>query len=257
MDNWNSTQYLKFESERTRPAHDLAFSLTVPAPRKVLDVGCGPGNSTQVLRQRFPGAEILGVDNSADMIAKARVRCPDMTFRYQDIDSAFTGFTDKYDVIYSNACLHWIPNHKELLPNMLKCLSPGGVLAVQMPVHQDMPMYRVLAELSADSPWTAVISSIHNFHSLTPEEYYDFFSALPVRFTLWETSYIQTMDGVDGILEWYCGSGLRPYLAALPETEHEPFLTELRKRLSALYTLRPNGKIMMRFPRLFFTVSPL
>lgn len=257
MDNWNSAQYLKFENERTRPAHDLAFALTVPAPRKVLDVGCGPGNSTAVLRQRFPDAEILGVDNSADMIARARNRCPDMEFRYQNIDSGFSGFPGRYDVIYSNACLHWIPDHKTLLPNMLKTLNPGGVLAVQMPVHQNMPMYCALAEMAADSPWTAMISGIHNFHSLTPEEYYDFFAALPVKFSLWETGYFQIMDGVAGILEWYRGSGLRPYLAALPETEHEAFLDELRKRLSVLYPLRPDGKILQRFPRLFFTVSPL
>lgn len=252
MGNWDSRQYLKFEKERTQPSRDLIHRLDC-APHTVLDVGCGPGNSTFALKQSFPDAAILGIDNSEDMIENAKSAHPDLLFRFQEVDSRFQ--TDsKYDLIFSNACIHWIPDHAELIPNMLNALNPGGTLAIQIPEPWNMPMYQILGRLQQQPEWEK-IRGVRNFHARQPEEYYDLLSKHASEFAIWETAYIQTIDGIEGILEWYRGSGLRPYLAALTPPEQEKLLAVLREELSEFYPLRTNGKVMMRFPRLFFTAK--
>ena len=252
MGNWDSKQYLKFEKERTQPSRDLIHRLDC-TPRTILDVGCGPGNSTSALRQRFPGATILGIDNSEDMIAKAQSNHPGLLFRFQEVDSSFQ-IDGKFDLIFSNACIHWIPNHAELIPNMLNALNPGGTLAIQIPKPWNMPMYQILGRLQQQPEWTK-IRGVRNFHARQPEDYYNLLSEHAAEFAMWETAYIQTMDGIEGIVEWYRGSGLRPYLAALTAPEQEKLLAVLREELAEFYPLRTNGKVMMRFPRLFFTAK--
>ncbi len=150
MAEWDSTQYLKFEKERSRAATDLANRIELEAPKRVLDLGCSPGNSTLVLLERFPHSEILGVDNSTDMIAKARINCPEYTFELRTVAPNIQ-LLETYDLIFSNACIQWIPDHRRLIPNLFPALSPNGVLAVQIPETRNMPMYKILSSLSSHS----------------------------------------------------------------------------------------------------------
>lgn len=249
--DWNAGQYLKFAEERTQPSRDLIHRLALDTPRSILDLGCGPGNSTQVLREHFSEAEILGVDSSPDMIAKAGNNYPGLAFSRLSITPSAREITESYDLIFSNACIQWIPEHRTLLANLFRHLNPGGALAIQIPLTAAMPMYRILGAMSQDSPWRAPIDGVRNFHTLSREEYYDLLSELTPRFSLWQTEYLHVMAGYSEMIEWYCGSGLRPYLAALPQPEHPAFLAEIERRLQDYCALRPNGKLLMPFPRLF------
>lgn len=252
---WDSTQYLKFERERTQPPRDLANRIALNNPKRILDVGCGPGNSTQVLRERFPEAEILGVDSSSGMLEKAQKQYPAMNFQLFDVENSLAELGGTWDVIFSNACIQWVPDHPRILRDMVSVLNPGGVIAIQIPETRNMPIYRILTELSANSPWSSKIANVRNFYSLEMVEYYELLSALSPDFSIWETNYIQTVSGIDGLIEWYRGSGLRPYLAALSENEQSAFIAQVKTRLKDFYALRPDGSVLMRFPRLFFTLT--
>lgn len=252
---WDSRQYLKFERERTQPPRDLANRIALNNPKRILDVGCGPGNSTQVLHERFPEAEILGVDSSFDMLEKAQKQYPAMNFQFFNVENSLAGLGQTWDVIFSNACIQWVPDHPRILRDMLSVLNPGGVIAIQIPETRNMPMYRILTELSDNSQWSSKIANIRNFYSLEMEEYYELLASLTSDFSIWETNYIQTVAGFDGLIEWYRGSGLRPYLAALSENEQPEFIEQVKTRLKDFYLLRPDGSVLMRFPRLFFTLT--
>ena len=148
MFQWNSEQYTKFEKERTQPSIDLINRLDIQ-PKTVLDIGCGPGNSTNQLYERFPDANILGIDNSDNMLCKARNSYPQLRFVNCFIPDELDRL-DSFDLIFSNACLHWIPEHSSLYGRLMSCLNEGGVLAVQMPLVQYAPFYKILNELVAE-----------------------------------------------------------------------------------------------------------
>ena len=230
---WNSAQYLLFEQERTRPSKDLAARIEQEAPAAVLDVGCGPGNSTNVLRERFPNAAILGIDSSRNMLEQARKKYPELAFEQLTLTPDCTEITGSYDVIFSNACLQWIPNHKKLFPSLFSKLKPGGVLAIQIPMTSDMPISAILREMTDDSPWSETLRTCrtHDLFTHKPEEYYDILSGMSDSFALWQTSYLHVMDGCAGVVNWYCGSRLRPYLAAFSrEEEKAGFLADVERQ---------------------------
>lgn len=255
---WNSAQYLLFEQERTRPSKDLAARIEQEAPAAVLDVGCGPGNSTNVLRERFPNAAILGIDSSRNMLEQARKKYPELTFEQLTLTPDCTEITGSYDVIFSNACLQWIPNHKKLFPSLFSKLKPGGVLAIQIPMTSDMPISAILREMTDDSPWSETLRTCrtHDLFTHKPEEYYDILSGMSDSFALWQTSYLHVMDGCAGVVNWYCGSRLRPYLAAFSrEEEKAGFLADVERRLHPYCQPRADGKVVVMFPRLFMTAT--
>lgn len=255
MADWNSTQYLKFERERTQPSIDLASRIP-GTPEKIIDIGCGPGNSTVTLAKRFPNASVLGVDNSQNMIEKANASYPELQFALCDI-SAETGTLDHdFDLVFSNACLQWVPEHETLLPKLLGLLKPGGTLAVQIPNNSESPVHQIAQRLSVSEKWAPFIPSPRVFHSLTPGGYFDLFSKAASDFTIWETVYYHVMDSHQGIIEWYRGTGLRPYLDALPEEKRGEFEQEVYDEVVRAYPVQENGKIIFRFPRLFFTATP-
>lgn len=254
MTDWNASQYLKFEQERTQPSRDLANRIPLQSHGKIMDLGCGPGNSTRVLAERFPDSEILGIDNSADMIAKARTNCPECEFQLLGV-SPDIPLTGRYNLIFSNACIQWIPDHQRLISTLFSALSKDGVLAVQVPETRNMPMYKILSALYSHPKWAEKIAGIREFYTLELEEYYELLARLSPAFSLWETNYIHCIDGIDGLIEWYRGSGLRPYLAVLDEAEQKDFIQEVKIRLREFYPLRADGTLLMRFPRLFFTLT--
>lgn len=252
MSEWNSEQYLKFKSQRTQPAVDLAKRITAGQPKNVLDIGCGPGNSTSVLKERFPNAEILGVDSSANMIEKAKESYPDLDFRICDVVSELDKL-DTYDVIFSNACLQWIPNHREFIPRVFKKLNKNGVLAVQIPMNGEEPLFKVIGEVVSEPRWKFSDMSIETNEVLCPEEYFDILSALTESFDVWETVYYHGMPSVQAMIEWVKGTRLRPYINALDKSDALLLEKETAKRASEIYGKQENGEIIFKFRRFFFT----
>lgn len=256
MAQWDSGQYLKFERERTQPAVDLAARLDGSPVAHVLDVGCGPGNSTRVLRERFPEARILGVDSSPEMIAAARTTLPEGEFFLCDAGKALpTLGLGRFDVVFSNACIQWIPDHRRLVRDMLSLLRPGGMLAVQTPMQQTEPIHHIIDELVASARWRDCFAAPRLFHNLSPGDYFDLLAETAADFTLWQTTYHHVLASHADIVEWYRATGLRPYLAALSEAERVAFEADVLARVEQAYPRQKDGRIIFRFPRFFFTAT--
>jgi trans-aconitate 2-methyltransferase len=250
--DWNSERYLKFEDERTQPAIDLANRIRTHDPKKIVDLGCGPGNSTQVLADRFPNAHIVGVDNSANMISAAIKKYPHLEFKMCDIGQDLSALGNDYDIAFSNAVLQWVPNHKQLLPNLLGLLNQGGVLAVQVPLQSSQPIHKIIAEVSARAKWNDNFTNPRTFHLLPPSDYFDILSEASGDFSIWETTYYHVMKSHHDIIEWYRGTGLRPYLDVLPESKRAEFESDVMEAIAPILPPQKNGEIIFRFPRLFF-----
>lgn len=251
--SWNSDQYLKFKAERTQPAVDLLSHVVLQKPAKVLDVGCGPGNSTYLLARCFASANVIGIDNSPEMLQRARQDYPDITFTKMDASGDLASLGDGYDLVFSNAALQWIPEHDLLLPNLLSLLRPGGILAVQIPMNFDEPIHAIIAGVTRSEEWRSYFHAPRIFHTLTPPEYYDILSPLTSKCTMWQTVYYHVMQQHTDILEWYRSTGLRPYLEALPPSQAPLFEEEILRRIKAAYAPQANGDVLFRFPRFFFT----
>lgn len=254
MSDWNSNQYMKFKNERTQPSVDLINRISYLDPQNILDIGCGPGNSTFALKNHFKNADIIGVDYSENMLEKAKTSYPDMTFEKCNVPSGLENYEQKFDLIFSNACIHWIDNQEELIYKIFDKLNPNGVLAVQIPLIQKAPFYEILYRLVKTEKWKK-LSIIHNFHNLLPEEYYDLFCKLNCDFSIWQTTYYHIVQSHMGVIEWYKGSGLRPYLDMLSESEQSDFVDDLLSEIKSVFPLQADGKVILKMPRLFFTLT--
>lgn len=250
--DWNSNQYMKFGKERTQPSLDLISRIKDLDPSNILDIGCGPGNSTFALYENFPNAQIKGVDSSENMLKKAREKYPNMQFEKCNVPDDLG--EESYDLIFSNACIHWIPNHQNLISEIFNKLNKGGTLAVQIPLTQEAPFYKTLFRLIENEKWSK-LAVVHNFHNLMPNEYYDLFTTFDCDFQIWQTTYYHIVQSQEGVIEWYKGSGLRPYLELLDEEEKEDFMTELKESLKNLFPTQRDGKVILKMPRLFFTLQ--
>lgn len=241
---WNPAQYLKFAGSRTRAASDLLARVPLESPTAVVDLGCGPGNSTALLAARWPEAKITGVDSSQEMLASARAAMPKAAWVEGDV--ATYEPDGSVDLLFANAVLHWLPDHEVLLPRLMGQLAPGGVLAVQMPMNFDAPAYRLIRDLAGTptaSDWRP---------PLTPEAYYRILAPHAASVDLWQTDYQQVMGGVDDILEWAKGTVLLPYLQGLGADAMASLLGRYRTGLADLYPAQPDGKVLFPFKRLFF-----
>ena len=252
MTAWNAELYLRFERERTQPAIDLAQRIPLAQAASVLDVGCGPGNSTAVLARRFPGAAVLGIDNAPDMLARARQTYPDLSFALRDATTQLSWLPADYDIVFSNACLQWIPDHPALLPALLAHLRPGGVLAVQVPLIEEEPIHRILLDVSERPRWHARCARKRAFFTLSPGAYYDLLSATSSAVDMWQTDYLHVMPAHAAIVDWYRGTGMRPYMEALNEAERAAFEADILAEVTRAYPIQRDGAILFRFPRLFF-----
>ena len=250
MANWNPELYAKFIKDRTQPSIDLVNRLSGLNPKTILDLGCGPGNSTKVLKDKFPNAKVIGADNSDEMLEKARQLYPEIEFIHLDASGDFHEVSGKFDIIFSNACIQWIPNHHSLLPKLMALLNPDGMLAVQIPVQAKLAVQNIIDELAVK--WSGKINPV-GFNDLTEEEYFDVLSEISKDFELWETTYCHRMPDYDSIIEWYKSTGLRPYLEQLSIEDAELFLGQVYNELKNRYSVQKNGEIIFRFPRLFFT----
>jgi trans-aconitate 2-methyltransferase len=250
---WDPKTYLAFGAERTRPAADLLARVPVTGPRRVADLGCGPANSTALLRARWPEAQIDAVDFAPEMLADARKSGVDAQFIQADI-ATWTP-DEPYDVIYSNAALQWLPDHETLLPRLLSFVRPGGALAVQVPRNFDEHCHVLLRQSVADPRWRDELKEVRDWWNvLQPEAYFDLLKPGAKAVDLWETRYFHVLEGKDPVFHWMMGTGLRPFAAALKSPLKDEFLAHYRDRLAAAYPTRPGGQTIHRFLRLFFVV---
>lgn len=250
MSDWNSEQYLKFKKNRTRPSIDLANRLDIKNPQRIIDIGCGPGNSTAVLKKRYPDAYVLGADFSPNMIEKAKADYSDIDFMIFDATKDFEKLDEKFDIVFSNACIQWVPNHKKLLRDMMSILNPNGILAIQVPVNFEEPIHRIITTLVASEKWKKHFSP-RIFYTLTENEYFDILSTLTNRFEIWKTIYCHRMPSHQSIIEWYKSTGMKPYLDMLDGEEKKEFINDVLNEIKKEYPIQSNGEIIFRFPRLF------
>lgn len=255
MADWNAEQYLKFEDERTRPARDLLSEIRLDDPRRVADIGCGPGNSTELLVHRWPQARITGVDTSADMLRQARERLPGHNFVEANI--AHWAPPVGTEVIFANAVFQWVPNHLKHMQRLLGSLGPGGVLAVQMPDNLDEPSHILMRDVAYQEPWRHQLSQAAELRDSLPKpgEYYDALQPLCSRLDIWHTVYNHVLDDAVSIVEWVKGTGLRPFLDPLELPERKAYLAAYTARIAAAYPPQADGKVLLRFPRLFIVAS--
>lgn len=251
MSDWSAQQYLKFEDERTRAARDLLAQIPYAAPRHVVDLGCGPGNSTELLARRWPEAKILGVDSSDDMLRQAGERLPQVAFAKADL--AQWSPPPGVDVMFANAVFQWVPDHIAHLRRLVAALDDSGVLAVQMPDNLDEPSHALMRETAADGPWAGKLAQAAAARDPLPAPgaYYDALRPLSARVDIWHTVYNHVLDGPQAIVEWVKGTGLRPFIDPLAGDERAAFLEAYAARIARAYPLRPDGKTLLRFPRLF------
>lgn len=250
MSDWDALQYLKFKKERTLPSLDLVKLLEIDNPKRILDIGCGPGNSTNVLRERYKDAYILGIDSSQEMIDKAKDTYKDIDFRLFDCSSDLQEL-GTFDIVFSNACLQWVPNHYQVFPNMFKILNKGGVLGVQIPFNFNEGVHQIIDGMINLDKWKNIIKTKRIFNQVNEIEYYNILSELTSDFTIKKITYYHDLPNHEAIVEWYKGTGLRPYLAQLSDNDKEEFLKELLIELKKSYPLEANSHVLFPFPRLF------
>lgn len=245
---WDSELYLKFANERKQPCIDLLSRLNGKFD-KILDLGCGPGNSTENLFEKYSQSTVIGFDSDDNMLQKARSTHRNLEFvkGYAPID--FDKLNGKFDLVFSNACIHWIKNQEELIDEVYKILNDKGIFAVQIPLTGESQFYSILYRL-INRKWTK-LNSINNFCNMTQKGYYNTLIRQFRKVTMWQSDYYHIVDK-NMVIEWYKGSGLRPYLASLGENEKEEFLNDLHKAINNEYTLLDDGNVFLIMPRLFF-----
>jgi trans-aconitate 2-methyltransferase len=243
--DWSARQYLKFEDERTRPSRDLLAQVPLESPKRVVDLGCGPGNSTELLIERFPNADVIGVDSSLDMLRQARKQLPACTFVEGDLSTWMP--EPGTELLFGNAVFHWVPDHLRVLARLLQSLPPGGVLAVQMPDNTDEPALMLMEKVAA----ALAQPNVARNDLPQPEQYYDGLCPLCSRIDIWHAHYNHIIENHVGVVEWFKGSGMRPFLAPLSASARETFLAKYTDEIRDAYPARFDGKVLLKFPRLF------
>ena len=246
---WDPKIYLDFEDERTRPAAELLARVTHKNPMTIIDLGCGPGNSTALLARRWPKAKLEGLDSSEAMLDQARRSGINATWHSGDIPSWAP--KHKFDVIFTNATLQWVPDQEQVIPRLMGFLEPGGMLAFQVPCNFNAPSHQIIRDVAAEGAWAAKLKGVRNLTLGTQEFYYDMLEPLSAALDIWETDYLQVLDGDDPVYRWVSGTGLRPFVNALEGAEREAFIAEYKKRVAEAYPMRESGKTLFPFKRLF------
>jgi len=251
---WDPARYLSFGSERLRPALDLLARVPLEAPAEVVDLGCGPGHVTRLLEARWPGARMMGVDGSREMLEEARREVPGG--RWEQADLAAWHPDRPVDLIYANASLHWLDDHAALFPRLMSFLKPGGCLAVQMPRNHDRPSHQAAFAVVEEGPWRDRLEPLLRRQPVAePETYLDWLAPSAVTLDIWESDYLHRLEGPDPVVAWTRGSLLVPLLEALEPGEREAFLAAYRDRLRRAYPVDASGRTPFRFRRLFIVAQ--
>jgi trans-aconitate 2-methyltransferase len=251
---WDPAQYLKFAGHRLRPAVDLLNRIDVAEPAEVYDLGAGAGNVTRLLRERWPMARITGVDESQEMLTKAAAAAPEIV--WQRADLATWRPPRPADVIYSNAALHWLGHHERLFPGLFSGLAPGGVLAVQMPHNFSARSHTCIAEAVRSGPWQTQLEPLLRAAPVAePAFYFDLLAPRAATMDIWETEYVQVLEGEHPVKEWIKGTWLVPLLDALAEPERTRFEACYAELVGRAYPRRPDGRTLFPFRRLFIVAT--
>jgi trans-aconitate 2-methyltransferase len=249
-----ASQYASFENERTRPVRDLVAAIPPRIVKRMVDLGCGPGNSTEVLAGRFPEASLIGLDSSADMVAAAKKRLPNLSFEVSNI--ARWEPVEQFDIILANAVLQWLPDHSRLYPRLLGKLAPGGVLAVQTPDNTDEPAQHAMRRLAKDGPWSSKLENVKREPREAANWYYDLLHSECSSLDIWRTTYFHPLaGGAAAVVEWFKGSSLRPFLAPLDAQERSDFLDRYTREIATAYPALQDGTVLLPFPRLFIVAT--
>ena len=247
---WSAKKYSTFEQERTRPVRDLVAAIPTEAVHRAIDLGCGPGNSTEVLAARFPQAQVSGVDSSDDMVAAARQRLPALDFALADIGA--WNPTQPFDVILANASLQWRPDQAMLDPHLAKQLVAGGSLAIQTPDNLAEPAHRLAREIAADGPWAGKVGAVKHPARHSADFYYQLLRPHCSHVDVWRTTYFHPLaGGPSAVVEWFEGSALRPYLGPLDADQKAGFLARYLAAVTEAYPPLADGTVLLPFPRLF------
>jgi trans-aconitate 2-methyltransferase len=246
---WEPQTYLRYADLRFRAGLDLMARIPQADYKAVYDLGCGTGHLTQILAERFPNAQITGVDSSAEMLAEARGQFTKLSWVQADIRSWKPEAVP--DLIFSNAALQWVSNHEALFPALLRLLKAGGVLAVQMPRHFESPSHVELKTLVRESRWRARLGPLLLTEVPSPETYWNWLSAHSSDLDIWETIYLQVLQGKDPVVDFMRGTALRPFLTVLSKKEGEEFLAEFSTRMAAAYPPEASGETLFPFRRIF------
>lgn len=251
---WSPAQYLKFEDHRTRPSMDLLTRVDLETPELVTDIGCGPGNSTELLVERFSSAQVSGMDSSPQMIEAAKRRLPRCNFETADVSQWQP--RSAHDVLFANAVLQWVPDHAVLFPRLVSFLKPGGVLALQMPDNLHEPTHVAMRAAASDARWSDVLKGADGERTsiLSVSEYWSLLKPLASSVDIWRTTYVHPLVGLDGIVEWFKATGLLPYLSRLSEEQKSAYLQAYREILSNHYPVLEDGTVLLPFPRLFIVL---
>jgi trans-aconitate 2-methyltransferase len=279
MADWNAAQYLKFEDERTRAARDLLARVPPGEYASIVDLGCGPGNSTELLIERFPESEVIGVDRSPDMLRQARQRLPGVELVEADIATWTPSGRER--LIFANAVFQWVPDHERVMRRLFEAHAPAGVLAIQMPDNTGEPSHAAIGDVAASRDWGPALDAAVRQRSALPPvaTYYDLLAPVARRVDIWHAVYNHVLDDVPAIVEWVKGTRLRPCLDALEGAARDEYVAErsldrsakttrrgdsvaaseflaaYTERLGAFYPRRADGKILLRFPRLFIVAT--
>jgi trans-aconitate 2-methyltransferase len=252
---WDPDSYMAFADLRSRPGLELIARINHPNPEVIVDLGCGPGHLTAVLARRWPDARIVGIDDSAAMLERAASQFPSQqwpTIKWQHAEIATWVPSYPVSIVFSNAALHWLGNHRVLFPHLLSLISIGGVLAVQMPDNWDQPSHRQVSRLVDDPLWRSRTALAFLGHPVAdPAEYRSWLRPMAVDIDLWRTTYHHVLEGPEAILEWVKGSVLRPILAALQPDEAEDFVSQLAEAYRTAYPPEADGMTTFPFSRLF------
>lgn len=250
---WSAKQYSAFEDERTRPSRDLVSAIPREHVATAVDLGCGPGNSTEVLARRYPSASISGIDSSEDMVNAARQRLPHLAFDLADI--ADWRAPRPLDVILANASLQWLPDHRSLYPRLVSQLSEGGCLSVQTPDNLAEPAHRLAREVANAGAWASKIGNVKHPDRHDARWYYSLLQPVCSRVDVWQTTYFHPMPNHQALVEWFKGSALRPYLAPLTPEEQQGFLVAYLREMTTAYPALESGTVLLPFPRLFLIAT--
>ena len=257
---WGANQYLKFSDHRLRPALELLDRVPIQSPHVIYDLGCGSGQVTRIITDRWPSATVYGLDNSQEMLTQAALKPGKVQWIEADIHTWSPD--EPPDLLYSNATLHWVEAHQDLLPRLVSFLQPGGCLAVQMPLSWAAPSHRLMRETLANGDTDGKALGSEELRQAVARDwveeaavYYDLLAACSSSLDIWETEYLQLLEGDDPVLEWVKGTGLRPILTSLGDKERERFLAEYAQCLRAAYPVRASGHTLYPFRRLFIVAT--
>ncbi len=251
---WDPAQYLRYADLRLRPAVDLLAQVSLASPKQIVDLGCGAGNVTRILAERWPDVDLTGVDGSAEMLNRARDLAVNVRWVQADI-ATWTPDTP-LDLLFSNAALHFVDEHERLFPKLLEFLAPGGVLAVQMPRNFGAPSHTLMYAAARQEPWRKQLEPLLRPSPVAePERYHDILVPHVSSLDIWETEYLQLLEGDDPVAEWTKGTWGKPLLDALDDDDRQAFEADYKARLRVAYPRRPDGTTLFPFRRLFIVAT--